>query len=815
MDVFHTKIAEAVAKHTTIAAAEVRPLLGAPRQVEHGDVALPCFKLATLLGRQGKDAAPGLAKELAEALSRAGDPIRSAEAAGPYVNVRLDPAAIAREVLVPAHAKLPYGGSAEGAGKTIVIDFSSPNIAKPFHLGHLRSTVIGWSLRQIFRTLGYTVVGVNHLGDWGTQFGLMMAAWERWKHEAEDKLARGERDVDVFVELYVRINKLKKQDPKVAEEGRQWFLRLEQGEPYADSLWRMFVDRSLAEFKRIYQVLGITHESEAGEAFYNDKMPATQKLLEESGLLVEGLSRQEELAEAKAELDKKRAEVAALESNPAPDSKKRLSQVKGRAADLAARVKKLEGQLAAAGDDEEDEAGPADRRPRGIPLPGLLAKNAPPDAKPPFAMLLKGDGGTTYTTRDLTAARYRAETYKPAQVLYVVGNTQRDHFIPWFEVVRLLGEKGVPWARGLNLVHVGFGNYLGMSTRKGTAVFLDEVIARAGVVARAAADQAEKKVELTEEGKEDVARAIGVGALKFFDLKGARTNDIDIARYDEVKAPVEGVVALRVAKDDDVAPGQVVATITPAGGAPVELRWTGEGVADRLAEPGSHVEEGALVARIDLGGCHEDVIAPQAGIVSLRVAKGDRVAPEQVVAELTPAAGATVPLRFPRLKAFVSWHAPQGAKAKAGDAAVKLNLGVDWDRLLNLKGDAGPYLQFAHARLCGILRRNDDTAGAEGIDWRALADPEAQALIKAIAAFPGKIRDAAEQHEPSVIARYLLELSTKIHQFLHERRVLDPKDEGGLPAASLRRARVLLVFVAKKVLAEALDLLGIEAPEVM
>jgi arginyl-tRNA synthetase len=668
---FSSRIAALVAKHVQRPAAELEPMFTAAKNPAHGDVALPCFKLAQLLGRAGKDAAPALAAELAAALAASGDPlVLAAEAVGPFVNVRLEPTLVAREVVTQAWTKPRWGSSDEGAGKTIVIDFSSPNIAKPFHLGHLRSTVIGWSLRQIFRALGYQVVGVNHLGDWGTQFGLMIAAWKRWGDEAEGRLAKGEEETAVFVDLYVRINKLKKEDPRVADEGRTWFKKLEDGDAEARRLWRYFVDKSMAEFARIYAVLGITHESDAGESFYNDKMPDMVQTLERTGLLVEGKSKLEQLAEAKAKLEGAKAKLTEFEAEVAAGKKERqkdVEKLRGKLGDLAKRVKELDAAPKPADDEEEEDsaAGPADKRPRGV-LVDLGGKDGPF-----FSILLKADGGTTYTTRDLTAVKYRAETYKPAQILYVVGNTQRDHFIPWFKIVEKLAEKGEAWAKGLHLQHVGFGNYLGMKTREGKVLFLDDVLERARIEANKAAESAEKKVVLTDEQREHVARAIGTAAIKFFDLKGARTNDIDV---------------------------------------------TSNGV-------------------------------------------------------------------------------------------------PDWDRLLNLKGDSGPYLQFAHARLAGIIRRVPEAVSAD-VDFRLLTDPEAQTLIKAIAEFPDKIAQAASEYEPSVISRYLLDLSTRIHSFLHERRVLDGTVEGADPA-DVRRARVLLVAVAKKVLAEALDLLGIEAVEQM
>ncbi len=685
MESFFPGIAALVAARLGCAAGDVLPLLGPPKDPAHGDVALPCFKLALALGRKGKDAAASVAAEVA-GLEPA-PPVRAVEAAGPFVNFRLDPAAVARTVLEAVWTRAPYAGGDEGRGKTIVIDFSSPNVAKPFHLGHLRSTVIGWSLGRIFRALGHEVVGVNHLGDWGTQFGLMIAAWQRpdWRAEAERRLAEGARDVDVFVDLYVRINQAKKADPAVAQEGRTWFKRLEEGDPEARRLWRFFVERSLAEFARIYELLGITHESAAGESFYEDKMQAVLDELEATGLLVDGKTPAEQLEERRAAAAALRAEVEGLDAQAkaagagpeGPKLAKQADRARGRLANLEAALKKAEaggagaaaaggdGDGDAAGEDDPGDEGPGEGRPRGVDLSA---------AKLGFCMLRKGDGGTTYGTRDLAAVRYRALTYRPAQVLYVVGNEQRDHFTQVFAVKDALAARGVAWAQGLACHHVGFGKYLGMSTRGGTAVFLDEVLERARARAREAAARADKKAELSAEVREEVARAIGTSAVKFFDLKGNRTNAIDLTRAD--------------------------------------------------------------------------------------------------------------------------------------------GPGIDWDRLLSFEGDTGPYLQYAHARLAGILRKHGGTPALD-VAWGALDDPEAQALLRTLADMPARVRQAAAEHEPSVVARYVLELSQRVNRFVHERRVIGAEALGDLPGEAVSAARLLLVAAAKKAMAEALGLLGIEALEQM
>lgn len=664
MQPFAQRIAAAVAAELGLAADDVLQPLSPPSNPERGDLSLPCFPLAARLGTPGKDAALALAGRIAGlALSDV-----TAEAAGPFVNFRIEPAALAREVLSAVWSRTPYAGSDVGRGQTVVIDFSSPNIAKPFHLGHLRSTVIGWSLRQIHRALGYEVVGVNHLGDWGTQFGFMIAAWTRWKDEAEPRIAAGEQETRVFADLYARIYQESKERPELRDEARAWFAKLEQGDPAARELWRFFVERSKLEFARIYELLGIVHESDAGEAFYEDKMPATIERLKQAGLLVPGMTAKE-LAEQKvsdleAKLARRRAERGELTAKlgAAELKEKERKKLEKRAAAVDGELPALEGQLAKA-----RAAVPAEddgRRPLGV--------NTKDHG---FVIVVKSDGGTNYTTRDLTAALYRIETYRPAKIIYVTGREQCDHFEGWFEILRMLdtGWQG-------ELVHVPFGRYQGMSTRAGTAVFLEEVLERARAQAREAAAQASKKIELSDAERATVARAIGTGAVKFFDLRAERTKDID------------------------------------------------------LSKPGEE--------------------------------------------------------------------------------------GIDWDRLLDLKGDTGPYLEFAYARLAGILRRYEGAVTLEGADFALLGEPEARALIKALAELPGVVSLAATRSEPSVIARAVIDLAQKTHAFVHHHRVIDaaPTSEqaaAGVTPERLRAARVLLVTCAKKAMGEALELLGIEPLEQM
>ncbi|MDP7033429.1 MAG: arginine--tRNA ligase [Planctomycetota bacterium] len=259
-------IAQQVATRMDLEVAEVRSLLEVPRESGRGDFALPCFPFARVMRRAPQQ----IAEEIATAFEP-GPIIQSCQATGPFVNFTLDPAERARRVLGAIHSGGDDFGSQDiGSGKTVVLDYSSPNIAKPFHVGHLRSTVIGAALIRVYRSLGYQTIGVNHLGDWGTQFGHMMAAYSRedWKdpeREASDP-------IPFYRELYARFNLEIERDAGLAEEGRNWFRRLEEGDQEARELWKKFHDVSMIEFDRIYRKLGVTFDHFTGESFYNDKM---------------------------------------------------------------------------------------------------------------------------------------------------------------------------------------------------------------------------------------------------------------------------------------------------------------------------------------------------------------------------------------------------------------------------------------------------------------------------------------------------------------------------------------------------------------
>ncbi|ENQ3107762.1 arginine--tRNA ligase [Bacillus cereus] len=257
---------------------QIAALIETPKQDEFGDAAFPCFTLA----KQYKKSPAVIAQELANQLSHPF--FTKVEAVGPYVNVFFDRQTVSNEVLnTILDGKEEYGQLYFGQEKTVVIDYSSPNIAKPFSMGHLRSTMIGNALKQICEKCGFEVVGINYVGDWGTQFGKLITAYKKW---GDEELVREDPIRELF-KLYVRFHEEVKEYPMLEEEGRAWFKKLEDGNEEAVYLWNWFRHESLKEFSRIYELLGVEFSNFQGEAFYNDKMDDFVTLLEEKGLLEE------------------------------------------------------------------------------------------------------------------------------------------------------------------------------------------------------------------------------------------------------------------------------------------------------------------------------------------------------------------------------------------------------------------------------------------------------------------------------------------------------------------------------------------------
>ena len=407
-------------------------LLEQPKSSELGDIAFPAFSLA----KTERKAPQIIAADIAEKIDTAH--FDKVVATGPYVNFFLSKAEISGQVIKEVIKDgADYGQQNEGNGENITIDLSSPNIAKPFSVGHLRSTVIGDALSNIFRKIGYNTIKINHLGDWGKQFGLLMVAYKKWgSQEAVEA-----NPIDELLKLYVRINAEIENDPSLDEEGRLWFKKLEDGDPEATELWQWFRDESLTEFNRIYELLGVEFDSLNGEAFYNDKMDEGIQILEEKGLLQES---------------------------------------------------------------------------KGASIVDLEDFNLPP------AMIKKSDGATLYITRDIATAIYRARTYNFVKNVYVVGQEQANHFR---QLKAVLKKMGFDWSD--DMIHVDFGlvtkNRQKLSTRKGNIILLEPTLLEA--ISRAKSQIEAKNPDL--ENKDAVARAVGVGAVKFYDLKTDRRNGYD------------------------------------------------------------------------------------------------------------------------------------------------------------------------------------------------------------------------------------------------------------------------------------------------
>ena len=412
---------------------EIRSMIETPADSKMGDYAFPCFKLAKIL----RKAPPMIAKGIAEAI---GDDamFEKVEQVNAYVNMFLKKDAFAKEVVSEVVAAGDdYGKCSLGEGKTVIVEYSSPNIAKPFHIGHIRSTVIGASIAKIYDNLGFKVVRINHLGDYGTQFGKMIVAYRRWGNK-QDVI---DAPIKTLLSYYTKFHVEAENDPTLEDEARATFTKLENGEPEEQALWQWFRDESLKEFSRVYDMLGITYDSYAGESFYSDKMPRFVKELEEKGLLEE---------------------------------------------DNGAQLVRLDDY-------------------------GLTP-----------ALITKSDGSTLYITRDIAAAVYRKETYDFYKNIYVVASQQNLHFQQWIQILELMG---YDWAR--SCIHVPFGLVSledgTMSTREGRVVFLEDVLN--GAVEKTREIIKEKNPDADAETVEDIAKAVGIGAVVFNELSNYRIKD--------------------------------------------------------------------------------------------------------------------------------------------------------------------------------------------------------------------------------------------------------------------------------------------------
>lgn len=276
---FKLEIAKKISGLIDMEVEKAMELMEKPPQANMGDYAFPCFQLAKVMRK-----APNMiAAELA-AKVQADDIVEKAEQAGGYLNFFVNKNTYAEKAIGEALEKgTLYGSSDLGQGKSLIVEFSSPNIAKPFHIGHMGTTIIGGSLEKIFNHLGYNVNRINHLGDYGTQFGKLISAYKRWvDHEALEKDAFSE-----LLRIYVKFHEEAEKQPELEDEARLYFKKLEDGDPECKELWEKFREISIAEFEKTYKKLHIEFDSYAGESFYSDKMPEIVKILEDKGLLVE------------------------------------------------------------------------------------------------------------------------------------------------------------------------------------------------------------------------------------------------------------------------------------------------------------------------------------------------------------------------------------------------------------------------------------------------------------------------------------------------------------------------------------------------
>lgn len=276
MDYFVKSITSLLKENTNLQEDEIEKLIEIPPVLKMGDYAFPCYSLSKILKKPPNIIAEELSKTLHPV-----SPIIEIRAIGPYVNFFVDKAIFAMTVMKRVYEERDAYGSANiGSGKTIVVDYSSPNIAKHLAVHHLRSALIGSAIYHIYKTLGYNCVGINHLGDWGTQFGQLIAAYKKWGNES----ARESYTVTDLNNLYVRFHQEAEKNPVLEDEAREWFKRLEADDPEAKGLWQHFKDISLKEFQKIYTMLGIHFDAFIGESFYNTMVEDTIRRFKEKGL---------------------------------------------------------------------------------------------------------------------------------------------------------------------------------------------------------------------------------------------------------------------------------------------------------------------------------------------------------------------------------------------------------------------------------------------------------------------------------------------------------------------------------------------------
>ncbi|KAI9598312.1 arginyl-tRNA synthetase [Syncephalis fuscata] len=422
---FKEAIAQQLAEFASIDQAQVIEVIEAPRVPEHGDFAVAMPRLRV----KGNPAA--LAKEYAEKFVP-NDLVVSAKAIGIFLNFSVEKSALSKLVLKQVvHDKETYGHNKLGNDKVAIVEFSSPNIAKPFHAGHLRSTIIGNFVNNILKAHGYKTITMNYLGDWGKQYGLMAIAYNKYGNEQEM-----EKDaMKHLYSIYVQINADAEQDSTIHDQAREYFRRMEDGDEEALSLWRRFRGISIEQIITTYDRLNVKFDVYSGESQVKEGMAIGSKILEEKGLLV----------------DSEGAKIIDLS-----------------------------------------------------------------EYKLGISVVQKRDGTTLYITRDIGAAIERYNEYKFDEMYYIVASQQDLHLKQLFKTLELMD---IPWAKTCH--HINFGMVSGMSTRKGTAVFLDDILNDTRDSMHAVMKQSEDRYAKME-NPEEIADTIGVSAIVVQDMAAKR-----------------------------------------------------------------------------------------------------------------------------------------------------------------------------------------------------------------------------------------------------------------------------------------------------
>lgn len=417
---------------------EIYDLIEIPPNQDMGDFSVPCFTLAKKFRKN-----PAIiAKELKEGIeSKYFEKIDNVNA---YLNFYVNKKYFEKEVLNEIlDKKLDYGRSDMGNGKNIIIEYSSPNIAKPFHIGHIRTTIIGDVLKRIYKFLGYNTIAINYIGDYGTQFGIMIAAYKLWGDD--DKINKD--PINELLNLYVKYNAEAEKNPDMMDDARDYFNKLENGDEEATRLWNWFKDISLREFERVYKLLDVEFDNYHGEAYNSKWIPDVIEELKEKNLLIE--------------------------------------------------------------DD-------------GAYIVDLKKYDLTP------AIIIKSNGSSTYLTRDIATAINRKREYDFNKNIYVVATQQNLHFKQLKKVLELMGYDFFD-----DCIHIGFGMVSMkdgvMSTRKGKVIFLEDVLNKS--IEKTLSIIEERKTEL--ENKEEIAKVVGIGAVKFQELYNSRIKDY-VFDWDEV-----------------------------------------------------------------------------------------------------------------------------------------------------------------------------------------------------------------------------------------------------------------------------------------